>query len=83
LSLLARRRGEVLTRSFIGDEVWDASFEKDTNVVDVHIRRLRAKLDDPFDRKLVITVRGVGYMLSDDSGLPVKPLGTRGTPELR
>jgi len=65
LSLLARRAGEVLSRSFITSQVWDINFDTDTNVVDVAIRRLRAKLDDPYPRKLVHTVRGMGYVLED------------------
>ncbi len=65
LSLLARRAGEVLTRTLIAEQVWDVNFESDTNVVDVHVRRLRAKADEPFDRKLIHTVRGVGYVLED------------------
>lgn len=67
LSLLARRSGEVLSRTLIAEQVWDMNFDSDTNVVDVHIRRLRAKLDDPFARKLLHTVRGVGYVLEDRS----------------
>jgi len=63
LSLLARRAGEVLPRTLIAEQVWDMNFESDTNVVDVHIRRLRSKLDDPFECKLIRTVRGVGYVL--------------------
>lgn len=65
LSLLARRRGEVLSRTLIAEEVWDMNFEGDTNVVDVAIRRVRAKVDDPFDRKLIETVRGMGYVIRD------------------
>ena len=65
LSLLARCQGQVVTRAVIAEEVWDTRLDKATNVVDVHVRRLRAKLDDPFDHKLVLTVRGVGYMLTD------------------
>lgn len=65
LSLLARRTGEVLSRNTIAEQVWDMTFETDTNVVDVHVRRLRSKLDDPFDRKLIHTVRGVGYVLNE------------------
>ncbi|HSZ59040.1 MAG TPA: heavy metal response regulator transcription factor [Tepidisphaeraceae bacterium] len=65
LSLLARRTGEVLSRNTIAEQVWDMTFDTDTNVVDVHVRRLRSKLDDPFDRKLIHTVRGVGYVLND------------------
>ena len=67
LSLLMRRTGEVLSRTLIAEQVWDMNFDSDTNVVDVHIRRLRAKVDDPFDRKLIHTVRGVGYVLEDRS----------------
>lgn len=67
LSLLARRSGEVLSRTLIAEQVWDMNFDSDTNVVDVHIRRLRAKLDDPFAQKLLHTVRGVGYVLEDRS----------------
>ncbi len=63
LSLLARRPGEVLSRTMIAEQVWDMNFDSDSNVVDVHIRRLRAKVDDPFSVKLILTVRGVGYVL--------------------
>lgn len=63
LSLLMRRSGEVLSRTLIAEQVWDMNFDSDTNVVDVHIRRLRAKVDDPFDQKLIHTVRGAGYVL--------------------
>jgi two-component system, OmpR family, copper resistance phosphate regulon response regulator CusR len=63
LSLLARRKGEVLSRTLIAEQVWDMNFDSDTNVVDVAIRRLRRKVDDPFDKKLIHTVRGVGYVL--------------------
>jgi two-component system copper resistance phosphate regulon response regulator CusR len=65
LALLARRSGEVLSRTLIAEQVWDMNFDSDTNVVDVHVRRLRAKVDDPFDQKLIHTVRGVGYVLED------------------
>ena len=65
LSLLARRQGEVLTRTLIAEQVWDMNFDSDTNVVDVHVRRLRSKADDPFDKKLIHTVRGVGYVLEE------------------
>src|SRR5262249_4682561 len=65
LSLLARRAGEVLSRALIAEQVWDVNFDSDTNVVDVHVRRLRAKADDPFGRKLIHTVRGVGYVLEE------------------
>ena len=67
LSLLARRKGEVLTRTVIAGLVWDMNFDSQTNVVDVHMRRLRAKVDDPFRHKLIQTVRGVGYVLEEQS----------------
>ena len=63
LELMARRQGEVLPRSLIASQVWDMNFDSDTNVIDVAIRRLRAKIDDDFDPKLIHTVRGMGYML--------------------
>jgi two-component system copper resistance phosphate regulon response regulator CusR len=65
LALLARRAGEVLSRRLIAEQVWDIDFESDSNVVDVHVRRLRAKVDDPFERRLIHTVRGVGYVLAE------------------
>jgi two-component system copper resistance phosphate regulon response regulator CusR len=58
----------VLTRTFIAEAVWKMSSEGDTNVVDVNMRRLRSKVDDPFPRKLLRTVRGVGYVLEDPEG---------------
>ena len=63
LSLLMRKSGEVLSRTFIAEQVWDMNFDSDTNVVDVAVRRLRAKIDDPYANKLVHNVRGVGYVL--------------------
>jgi two-component system, OmpR family, copper resistance phosphate regulon response regulator CusR len=63
LELLLRRRGEVLPRSLIASEVWDMNFDSDTNVVEVAIRRLRAKIDDGFEVKLIRTLRGMGYVL--------------------
>jgi two-component system copper resistance phosphate regulon response regulator CusR len=63
LSLLLRRSGEVLSRTLIAEQVWDINFEGDSNVVEVHMRRLRAKVDEPFAAKLIHTVRGVGYVL--------------------
>lgn len=63
LHLLMRHSGEVMTRSQIISMVWDMNFDCDTNVVEVSIRRLRAKIDDPFDSKLIHTLRGVGYVL--------------------
>src|SRR5207244_3603563 len=65
LALLARRSGEVLTRTLIAEQVWDMNFDSDSNVVDVHVRRLRSKVDDPFEHKLIHTVRGVGYVLEE------------------
>jgi two-component system, OmpR family, copper resistance phosphate regulon response regulator CusR len=65
LSLLLRRTGEVLSRTLIAEEVWDINFDSDSNVVEVHMRRLRSKVDEPFDRKLIHTVRGVGYVLEE------------------
>src|ERR1039457_6956296 len=65
LSLLARRAGEILSRTIIAEQVWDMNFDSDTNVVDVVVRRLRRKIDEPFAKKLVHTVRGVGYVLED------------------
>ncbi len=63
LELLVRRQGEVLPRSLIASQVWDMNFDSDTNVIDVAIRRLRAKVDDPFPIKLIRTIRGMGYTL--------------------
>jgi two-component system copper resistance phosphate regulon response regulator CusR len=65
LELLTKRRGEVLSRTLISEQVWEMNFDSDTNVVDVAVRRLRAKVDDPFPRKLIHTVRGVGYVLEE------------------
>ncbi|MDH6152911.1 MULTISPECIES: heavy metal response regulator transcription factor [Paraburkholderia] len=62
LQLLARRQGEVLSRTQIASYVWDMNFDSDTNVVEVAIRRLRTKIDDNFPIKLIHTVRGVGYV---------------------
>ena len=67
LELLLRRRGEVLPRSLIASQVWDMNFDSDSNVVEVAMRRLRAKVDDAFDPKLIQTVRGMGYLLDDET----------------
>jgi two-component system copper resistance phosphate regulon response regulator CusR len=67
LSLLLRRSGEVLSRTLIAEQVWDINFDSDSNVVEVHMRRLRSKVDDPFAAKLIHTVRGVGYVLEQRS----------------
>lgn len=63
LSMLMRRRGEVLSRTLLTEQVWDMNFDGGTNVVEVAVRRLRSKIDDPFERKLLHTVRGMGYVL--------------------
>jgi two-component system copper resistance phosphate regulon response regulator CusR len=63
LTQLAHSAGEVVSRTEIAEHVWDIDFNTDTNVVDVVVRRLRAKVDDPFKKKLVHTIRGVGYVL--------------------
>jgi two-component system copper resistance phosphate regulon response regulator CusR len=63
LALLLRRRGQILSRTTLAEQVWDMNFDSDTNVVEVAVRRLRAKLDDPFEAKLLHTVRGMGYVL--------------------
>ena len=63
LALLLEHQGNVLSRTLIAEQVWDMAFEKDSNVVDVHVRRLRAKVDGSFERKLIHTVRGLGYVL--------------------
>ncbi|MHB8666026.1 MAG: heavy metal response regulator transcription factor [Burkholderiales bacterium] len=63
LELLLRRQGEVLPRSLIASQVWDMNFDSDTNVIEVAVRRLRAKMDDDFEPKLIRTVRGMGYVL--------------------
>jgi len=65
LLLLCRRSGEVLTRTYIAEQVWDMNFDSETNVIDVHIRRLRQKVDEPFASPLIHTVRGVGYVLEE------------------
>jgi two-component system copper resistance phosphate regulon response regulator CusR len=63
LELLLRRQGEVLPRSLIASQVWDMNFDSDTNVIDVAVRRLRAKVDDGYEQKLIHTARGMGYVL--------------------
>jgi heavy metal response regulator len=65
LALLMRRSGEILSRTTLSEQVWDMNFNSDTNVVEVAVRRLRAKLDDPFPTKLLHTVRGMGYVLEE------------------
>ena len=63
LLLFLRRQGEVMSRTVIAEQVWDMNFDSDTNVVEVAIRRLRTKIDEPFDRQLIHTVRGFGYVM--------------------
>lgn len=63
LELLLRHQGEVLPRSLIASQVWDMNFDSDTNVIEVAMRRLRAKVDDGFEPKLIRTIRGMGYVL--------------------
>ena len=65
LALLLRRQGEVLSRTEIAEQVWDINFDSATNVIDVAVRRLRGKLDAPFARTLLHTVRGMGYVLEE------------------
>jgi two-component system copper resistance phosphate regulon response regulator CusR len=65
LHLLVQRQGEALSRAVIASQVWDMNFDSDTNVVDVAIKRLRAKVDAPFEKKLIHTVRGIGYVFSE------------------
>lgn len=65
LTLLLRRQGEVLSRTEIAEQVWDMNFDSETNVVEVAVRRLRSKLDQPFERPMLHTVRGMGYVLDD------------------
>jgi len=65
LFLLARRSGDVVSRTVITEQIWDMNFDSDTNVVDVAIRRLRQKIDDGLQKKLIHTIRGVGYVLED------------------
>ncbi|VWC96340.1 two component heavy metal response transcriptional regulator [Burkholderia contaminans] len=68
LWLLMRREGEILPRATIASQVWDMNFNSDTNVVDSAIRRLRSKIDDAYDPKLIHTVRGMGYVLEARGG---------------
>ncbi|SAI65465.1 two-component response regulator [Bordetella ansorpii] len=70
LALMMRKRGEVLSRLVLAEQVWDMKFKSNTNVVEVAIRRLRSKMDDPFSRRLLHTVRGMGYVLEDRGPVP-------------
>ncbi|GGC80802.1 heavy metal response regulator transcription factor [Vreelandella lutescens] len=65
LELFLDREGEVLSRTYIASRIWKMNFDSDTNVVEVAVRRLRAKVDDPFTHKLIHTERGMGYVLED------------------
>ena len=71
LTLLARRQGEVLSKMMIAEQVWDMNFDSDVNVVEVAIKRLRAKVDAPYQNKLLHTVRGMGYVLESRPQLPI------------
>lgn len=66
LTLLARHKKETVSRTVIADQVWNMNFDSETNVVDVHMARLRAKVDTPFPKKLIKTIRGMGYVLTDE-----------------
>ena len=65
VKLLAERQGEVITRAIVTSQVWDMNFDSDTNVVEVAVKRLRAKIDNPFEKKLLHTVRGMGYVMEE------------------
>lgn len=75
LTLLLRRQGEVLSRTLIAEQVWDMNFDSETNVVEVAVRRLRGKLDIPFERPLLHTIRGMGYILEDRPLWSTKQIG--------
>jgi two-component system copper resistance phosphate regulon response regulator CusR len=68
LELLARHQGEILTKTAIAEMVWDMNFDSNTNVVEVAIKRLRAKIDAPFASALLHTIRGMGYVLEERDG---------------
>jgi two-component system copper resistance phosphate regulon response regulator CusR len=70
LHLLIKRQGEALSRTLIASEVWNMNFDSDTNVVDVAIKRLRSKIDQPFEKKLIHTVRSIGYAFGDSLAEP-------------
>ena len=72
LSLLARHKGEILSKMMIAEQVWDMNFDSDANVVEVAIKRLRAKVDAPYPVKLLHTVRGMGYVLETRPESPTK-----------
>jgi len=68
LEFLIRRRGEVVSKAEILDNVWDFAFDGDPNIVEVYIRHLRTKIDEPFGRQAIHTIRGAGYRLDSDGG---------------
>ena len=68
LAALARRQGEIISKTVIAEQVWDINFESSANVVEVAIKRLRAKIDNPFKTKLLHTIRGMGYVLESRDG---------------
>ena len=68
LEFLIRRAGQVLAKNEILDGVWESDFEGDPNIIEVYIRRLRRKIDEPFDRRAIETIRGAGYRLATDGG---------------
>ena len=68
LDFLVRRKGEVVSKAEILENVWDFAFEGDPNIVEVYIRHLRKKIDEPFDRKSIETIRGAGYRLATNGG---------------
>ncbi len=65
LEYLMRNKGRVLTRTMIAEHIWDYHFDTGSNVIDVYVRRLRKKVDEGFDKKLIHTVRGVGYIIKE------------------
>ena len=67
LEMLLRHKGNVVTRTMLLEGVWDFNFDPKTNIVETHISRLRAKVDRGFDRELIRTVRGAGYIIDDDA----------------
>jgi two-component system copper resistance phosphate regulon response regulator CusR len=68
VALLARRQGEILSKTAIAEAVWDMNFDSNTNVVEVAVKRLRAKIDAPFARPLLHTIRGMGYVMEEREG---------------
>ncbi|WP_459615771.1 heavy metal response regulator transcription factor [Bordetella sp. 2513F-2] len=72
LSLLARHQGEVMSKLMIAEQVWDMNFDSDVNVVEVAVKRLRAKVDAPYPNKLLHTVRGMGYVLESRQAAPIE-----------